>query len=253
MRKVKNINQFALLLLWTLIPIFSSARQPVALGEEPAQTAVNNGQLFSLIEIKNTDVGNWWAKLYPEAKKQFPSLNFVAPEDLHVTLLIIGPWKMEDLPELQQLALVYPRNGIDTSFQLSLFGADKEWLVLEFLRLSPQWVNSVTRAKEKLNREHLSQPTPYDHAFKAHISLAEAPLKQKQDPVKNIYDTKVLIDFQLWLYQNMHDLSLKLTSQEVKDKTVFWLYSATRPADYSTYIPLSDWLRIYFPKQVVMK
>jgi hypothetical protein len=212
---------------------------------------ISQGELWSLLKMENTQVGRWWKELYPIAVRQFPELRFVEPEELPLTMMVVGPWQMHDLPKLHKLSLLLPEEPINTDFSLSYFGPYKQWLALELKSAPSSWGKAIIQAKYDIQREGLMKPTPYAHDFKAHISLATPrstplpPRQSTQPPTQE--ERKALRRFKRFLDPYVDLLKLTLTPEEARKIAAFWLTSATRPADYHTYIPLEDWLHFYIP------
>ena len=216
--------------------------------------SLNNGELWSLLKMEHTSLGIWWKGLYPEVTKRFPKLRFVHPEELHLTMMIVGSWNVTDLPKLQQLSLKIPKERIVTDLHLSLMGPFQQWLALELDQVPNDWKQAVVDAKKEIVRLGLIKPSPYDNEFRAHVSIAtpwstpEPPIASSTPLTKE--EKKALRDFQKFLKTKSCPPSLMLSPKELSECSSFWLTSATRPPDYHTYIPLNDWLKFYMPEGV---
>lgn len=159
--------------------LFSScAGAPLAPAPSPALPAAlahPGGNLFSTIPCEGTPLGLAWARLLPEAAARFPALKLTRVEDLHVTVVYVGPgWRIEDLDQIRDLALVAPRESRSVRPELVRFGATGHVVVAELRSAPASWLSEVAGAKAEMNRLGLKKPDRYDVEFRPHVTLASA-------------------------------------------------------------------------------
>lgn len=149
----------------------SSASAPAGAAgpEEPA-----SGFLFSAIPLAGSPLARAWSVWRAEALAAFPRLELTLPEDLHVTVVYVGPWRRETLPALRTRAQVRPSSEVRLSPAVARFGREGQALVVELSPATRGWSDAVVAAKAELNRLGLKRPDRYDETFRPHVTLAEA-------------------------------------------------------------------------------
>jgi hypothetical protein len=96
-----------------------------------AAAAHPGGSLFSTIACAPTPLGQEWANLRDEAAARFPGLRLTTVEDLHVTVVYVGPdWKVEDLGRIRALALVAPSEAVTFRPEVVRFGRNGHVVVV---------------------------------------------------------------------------------------------------------------------------
>jgi 2'-5' RNA ligase len=160
------------------IHLASCAGAPVAPAPSPAPVAAPahpGGNLFSTIPCAGTPLGRAWARLLPEAAARFPDLKLTRVEDLHVTVVYVGPgWRTEDLGRIRELALVAPGETATIRPEIVRFGANGHVVAAELRGAPTSWLSAVAGAKAEMNRLDLKKPDRYDTQFRPHVTLASA-------------------------------------------------------------------------------
>lgn len=171
---------------------------PAAAAAAPAPkapAAPAAGNLFSTIACADTALGRTWAKLRPEAAVRFPGLALTKVEDLHVTVVYVGPgWKRDDLGRIRALALVAPREPFTSRPEVVRFGATGHVVVAELRDAPAAWKEEVGAAKAEMNRLGLKKPDRYDAAFRPHVTLASSNRRPPEAA-----DAAELDAFRAWL------------------------------------------------------
>ena len=110
--------------------------------EEYRSLPYNKGSIASLIAIQDTFISAFWEKHHPILEKAYPTLEFMRPEELHITLMYIGSWEWDHLDTLKEYALIYPES-INSPLTIYFMGKNKEWLTLELESISQGWAKKV--------------------------------------------------------------------------------------------------------------
>lgn len=185
-------------LLSLALALASCAGAPAAPPTAPTSTAVPPpaaGNLFSTIPCEETELGRTWARLLPEAGVRFPGLKLTKVEDLHVTVVYVGPgWRHEDLGRIRPLALVAPREPFTSRPSVARFGATGHVVVAELADAPAAWRAAVGAAKAEMNRLSLKKPDRYDAEFRPHVTLAAS---RRRPP--EAADAAELDAFRAWL------------------------------------------------------
>ena len=219
--------------------VFLSALQFPLSSEtrEEYRSLPDKGSIASLISIHDTFISTFWEKHHPILEKAYPTLQFIRPEELHITLMAIGPWEWDHLDTLKKYALVYPKE-INSPLVIYFMGKNKEWLTLELEKVPQEWAKRVMHNKKHLVALSLTKAATFDHEFRPHISLVKATSSQS---------INLLSEVESYLREHFPKENVQLSENELKMRTVFWLASPERPSTYANYIPLDEWLEIYRP------
>ena len=191
------------------------------------------GSLFSAIPCAGTPLGRTWDRLLPEATARFPGLRLTKVEDLHVTVVYVGPgWRETDLGRLRALALVVPREPFASRPEIARFGATGHVVVAELKGAPPGWRSAVSAAKAALNALGLKRPDLYDAEFRPHVTLATA---RSRPP--GAAEREALEELQAWLAAHA---AADPASFEVplgpESPLRLWLAGLDRPADAPTFV-----------------
>lgn len=227
------------------------AQPPPAPGSTPASTPATNapaaadavvpgkpanGFLFSAIPLSGTPLARAWSAWRAEALATFPHLELTLPEDLHVTVVYVGPWSREVLPALRTQALVRPTSEVHLSPAVARFGRDGQALVVELEAATPDWPNAVVAAKAELNRLGLKRPDRYDESFRPHVTLAEA---RRGEPTE---ETRAdLAACERWLRERLAaDASAFTVTFGPATPVVLLVAGLDRPAGAPRYLPAEE-------------
>ena len=142
----------------------------------PAATAAPPaGSLFSTIPCGISPIAREWGKLRAEAAARYPHLRLTMVEDLHVTVVYVGPgWKAEDLDRIRALALVAPREAATFRPEVVRLGRNAQAVAVELHGAPESWSAAVGAAKAEMNRLGLRKPDAYDGTVRPHVTLASA-------------------------------------------------------------------------------
>jgi 2'-5' RNA ligase len=205
----------------------------------PTTPATAAGNLFSTIPCSGTALGRSWAKLRAEAAVRFPGLALTKVEDLHVTVVYVGPgWKRDDLGRIRALALVAPREPFSSRPEVVGFGATGHVVVAELTDAPAAWKEDVGAAKAEMNRLGLKKPERYDDAFRPHVTLASSNRRPPEAA-----DAAELDSFRAWLAAKVSAAPASFAVALGPETSVrLWLAGLPRPAGAPQYVDL-DGLR----------
>ena len=208
---------------------------PAAAGEN-----VKSGSLFSAIPCANSSPGAEWARLRPVARARFPGLELTRVEDLHITIVYLGPgWKPEDLDRIRTLALVRPAVPLVLTPEVASLGANGQVVAVELHPSAAAWGEAVTAAKAELNRLGLKKPDAYDARFRSHLTLA----RTRHNPPAAT-EAAELAAFLAWLRAEVAQDAQKFSLAVGPDTPVRLLLAGThRPKDAPEYVTVEDFLQ----------
>jgi 2'-5' RNA ligase len=165
----------ALALTFVVALLAACAAGPTPRAAAPVPAAHPEGNLFSTIPCADTPLGRTWSALRAEAAARFPGLRLTMVEDLHVTVVYVGPgWKVEDLDRIRALALVALREAATFRPEAVRLGRNAHVVAVEMHDAPEAWSTAVVAAKAEMNRLGLKKPDGYDAAFRPHVTLASA-------------------------------------------------------------------------------
>lgn len=222
-----------------LVPALALALAACA-GAPVSATAASvaaEGNLFSTIPCAETELGRTWARLLPEAGVRFPGLKLTKVEDLHVTVVYVGPgWRHEDLGRIRPLALVAPREPFTSRPSVARFGATGHVVVAELADAPAAWRTAVAAAKAEMNRLGLKRPDRYDAEFRPHVTLAAS---RRRPPEAT--DAAELEAFREWI-AGMATAAPASFSVSLGPGTPvrLWLAGLPRPAGEPEYVDLES-------------
>lgn len=216
------------------------AGAPVAPHAAPTSATVPPpaaGNLFSTIPCAETSLGRTWARLLPEAGVRFPGLELTKVEDLHVTVVYVGPgWRHEDLGRIRPLALVAPREPFTSRPSVARFGATGHVVVAELADAPAAWRTAVAAAKAEMNRLGLKRPDRYDAGFRPHVTLAAS---RRRPP--EAADAAELEAFRAWLAGKATAEPASFAVSVGPETPVrLWIAGLPRPADAPEYVDVDD-------------
>ena len=206
---------------------------PAAAAPTPPRPAA--GDLFSTIPCAGTSLGRTWAELLPEARTRFPGVNLTRVEDLHVTVVYVGPgWSREELGRIRALALATPREPFTSHPEITRFGATGHVVVAELKDAPAAWLSDVAAAKAEMNRLGLKRPDRYDAEFHPHVTLAAS---RRRPPAPA--DAAELDALRAWLAARASaapaDFAVALGPET---PARLWLAGLPRPAGAAEYVDL---------------
>lgn len=202
-----------------------------------AATAHPGGSLFSTISCAQTPLGREWATLQPEAAARFPSLRMTTVEDLHITVVYVGPgWKLEDLDRIRALALVAPREVATFRPEAVQLGRNAHVVVVEMHDAPESWSTAVVAAKAEMNRLGLKKPERYDATFRPHVTLASA----RNNP-PSAAEGAELEELRSWIAGRIAADPTRWTLSIGPGTPVrLWLAGTERPAGAPEYVDVDD-------------
>jgi hypothetical protein len=217
-----------------------STRTAVPSGDGAvARPGVRMGNLFSAVTFADSAFGREWAGLRDEAQERFPDLELTQVADLHVTVVYIGGgWKPEDLDGIRARALVVPAAPVRLTPEVVRLGRNDQVVAIELHPATAAWADSVTAAKDALNRLGLKKPDRYDSDFRAHVTMAQAA-HNPPTPA----DSTALAGFRAWL-----EAKVAAAPQEFAvavgptTRVLLLLAGATRPDGAPEYVTVEDFL-----------
>jgi 2'-5' RNA ligase len=202
-----------------------------------AATAHPGGSLFSTIPGAQTPLGQEWASLGEESAARFPGLRLTKVEDLHVTVVYVGPgWKVEDLERIRGLALVAPRETVTFRPEVVRFGRNGHVVVVELLDVPESWSAALSAAKAEMNRLGLKKAEGFDAAYRPHVTLASA----RNDP-PDPAETAALEGFRSWIAAKAAAAPARFTVTVGPDTPIrLWLAGTARPPGAPEYVDLAN-------------
>ena len=222
--------------------LFATVLLAIALAATPsvAQSS-KQGSLFSAIVCADTHFGTEWARLRPIAQARFPRLKLTRVEDLHVTVVYVGPrWQPDELHRLRPLALIGPETPTRFTSEIAALGANHEVIVVELHAPTPVWGEAVVAAKAELNRLGLKQPDRYDAHFRPHLTLAQAAHRPASTA-----DTAELAAFLTWMQAELaRDPQQFSITLGPATPVRFLLAGTPRPADAPEYVTVEEFLNL---------
>lgn len=225
----------ALALLALAAPFAACAARPAASAISPASAARPGGSLFSTIPCAQTPLGRAWARLRPEAAARFPGLELTRVEDLHVTVVYVGPgWQKEALAPTRALALVAPRESFASRPEITRLGETAHVLVAELRDAPATWLADVAAAKAEMNRLGLKKSDRYDAQFRPHVTLASAK-SRPPGPA----EAEALGALLAWLRTEVAvGPDAWIVPLGPRSPVRFWLAGLERPEDAPEYVDL---------------
>lgn len=223
----------AVLALAVLLPACASGPGP---APSPAGPRTHpGGNLFSTIPCGETPLGREWARLRSEAAARFPGLKLTLVEDLHVTVVYVGPgWKEEDLDRIRALALVAPRETAEFRPEAVRLGRSAHVVAVELHDGPTEWSAAVVAAKVEMNRLGLKRPEGYDETYRPHVTLASA----RGNP-PDAAESAALEELRSWLAAMIAAEPRRFTVALGPGTPVrLWLAGTTRPPDAPEYVDL---------------
>lgn len=220
--------------------LFATVLLAIALAATPAVAqASKQGSMFSAIVCADTAFGTAWAGLRPAAQARFPSLKLTRVEDLHVTVVYVGPrWQPDELDRLRPLALTGPAALTSFTPEIVALGANHEVIVVELHAPTPVWGEAVVAAKAELNRLGLKQPDRYDAHFRPHLTLAQAAHRPASTA-----DTAELAAFLTWMQAELaRDPQQFSITLGPATPVRFLLAGTPRPTDAPEYVTVEEFL-----------
>jgi 2'-5' RNA ligase len=198
-----------------------------------APAAHPGGSLFSTVPCADTPLGREWATLRAEAATRFPDLRLTRVEDLHVTVVYVGPgWKAEDLDRIRAQALVVPRETGAFRPEAVRFGKSGHVVVVELLDGPASWSAAVVAAKAGMNRLGLKKADRYDAEFRPHVTLASA-----KGPDPDPTEAAALDALRAWLAEKIAAAPARYGVTVGPDTPVrLWLAGTQRPAGAPEYV-----------------
>jgi 2'-5' RNA ligase len=135
---------------------------------------MNRGCLFSALSFASSPFGERWSGIRSQAQARFPALKIKQTEDLHATLVYLGPaWRPEDLDLIRPLAVLHPPPGDVRGAGVTRMGHHGRAAVLELAGADPEWVAAILRGKARLAALGLRKEESADPVFRLHITLGE--------------------------------------------------------------------------------
>ncbi|MBK8597934.1 MAG: hypothetical protein IPP07_09725 [Holophagales bacterium] len=213
------------------------ATRPVPVAPAPPAETRPAGSLFSALPCASTPLGREWATLRDEAAIRFPGLRLTRVEDLHLTVVYVGPgWKTDDLGAIRAHALAGPRETVSFRPEVVRMGRDGQVVAVEMHGAPEAWVASVVAAKGELNRLGLKKADRYDSGFHPHVTLASA---RKSPP--DATDAASLDELRSWLAGRLAEDASRFTVTAGPDTPIrLWLAGTTRPPGSPEYVDLED-------------
>ncbi|HYN43561.1 MAG TPA: 2'-5' RNA ligase family protein [Thermoanaerobaculia bacterium] len=227
----------ALLALGAHLAACATGPVPQVAPSPVAATAHPGGSLFSTIPCAPTPLGREWASLREEAAARFPGLRLTTVEDLHITVVYVGPgWKVEDLGRIRTLALVAPREAVTFRPEVVRFGRNGHVVVVELLDVPESWAAALSAAKAEMNRLGLKKPEAYDAAYRPHVTLASA----RNNP-PGPAEEAALEGFRSWIAGKAAAAPARFTVTVAPDTPIrLWLAGTARPPGAPEYVDLAD-------------
>jgi 2'-5' RNA ligase len=202
-------------------------------GNASAPVTQRGGSLFSTVPCADTPLGREWAALRSEVAARFPALRLTMVEDLHVTIIYVGPgWKAEDLDRIRAHALVVPRETGTFRPEAARLGRNAHVVVVELHDGPVSWSDAVVAAKAEMNRLGLKKPDRYDAEFRPHVTLASA-----KGPSPDAVEAAELDAFRAWLAEKVAaDPARWTVAIGPGTKVRLWLAGTERPAGAPEYV-----------------
>ena len=142
--------------------------------------------LFSALPLSHTPFAARWAAAQEELRREFPTLRFEKPENLHVTLVYVGPgWDPAKADALEKYSLDAPdlsRGPVTLAGAPALFGFHKDVLALELKPVPAGWSKRLMSDRDAMTRQGLRPKDKFDEVFQPHVSLAYASEPEKDRP-----------------------------------------------------------------------
>jgi hypothetical protein len=202
------------------------------------------GQFFSAVPIGQTAFGKRWNEIREDGIKHFPLLRFKHPNDLHLTIIYVGSWSLENAEILTKLSCVPIPEPMQLSCTLSYFGGGKRIVGIEFHGESPVWKKDVLNYKKELVRLGLKKPEAFDTNFTLHASLVEVPRSAGRPSRKQRDELKAFKDWVQPLLLN-NKTCLVLTPETLIEALLAGAIKPNNQND-SRYIRLFDFMTKQF-------
>ena len=229
---------------FALPALFTIAATGAACASRPAPKPVPaghpghpGGNLFSTVPCADTPLGREWAKVRPEATARFPSLGLTMVEDLHITIVYVGPgWKVEDVDRIRGLALVASREVATFRPEAVRLGRNADVVAVEMHDAPESWSADVVAAKAEMNRLGLKKPEGYDAVFRPHVTLASA---RNRPP--GAAEVAALEELRAWIAGKVTSDPARWTVAIGPGTPVrLWLAGTERPPGAPEYVDLEE-------------
>jgi 2'-5' RNA ligase len=160
------------------------------------------GYLFSAYDLSSTSFAKQWAELIPGLVERFPGLWLTEAKALHITVIYVGEFRLDDLPIIEELRLGDLQLAESMAIRAGVLGRKNDVVGLDLIGMDSQLTSWIRNAKMKLNDLALKKPVPdRDMHYRPHITLAY--LRPDADPkelerffswVADEFDTSSLTD-----------------------------------------------------------
>lgn len=173
------------------------------------QNAQHNGSINKLVD--------WWTTTREECSQVFKGLRPKHIDDLHLTMVYVGPWQQENLQAITDVALVRPTQNEKLVGHLGRFGARGQVLAIDFDGASADWATRVIEARSLLTSKGFRRENELDKVFRPHISLVET--KARFPEQKDFYELDAC---GMWLQERMNSelLTIDITTDSIMDMMV---------------------------------
>lgn len=234
-RRARALAVLAALALCTALA--ACAPSPSAGTAPSAPAAHPGGNLFSTIPCADTPLGRTWATLRAEAAARFPGLRLTMVEDLHVTVVYVGPgWKVEDLDRIRAFALVAPPEAATFRPEAVRLGRNAHVVAVELHDAPEAWSAAVVSAKAEMNRLGLKKPEGYDSVYRPHVTLASA---RNSPPTAD--EAAALDELRAWITERIDAAPSHFAVTVGPGAPVrLWLAGTGRPAGSPEYVDVES-------------
>ncbi len=229
---------FALPALLAIAAVFAAcASRPAPKAVPAGPPAHPGGTLFSTVRCADTPLGREWAKLRADAAARFPGLSLSMVEDLHITVVFVGPgWRVEDVDRIRGLALVAPREAATFRPEAVRLGRNAHVVAVEMHDAPESWSADVVAAKAEMNRLGLKSPEGYDGVFRPHVTLASA-----RNSPPDADETAALEELRAWIARKVVAAPARWTVAIGPGTPVrLWLAGTERPPGAPEYVDLEE-------------
>jgi 2'-5' RNA ligase len=166
--------------------------------------------LFSALSLAKTPFAKKWAGVRKELAKEFPSLRFEKPENLHVTLafMSVNGWDSAKIEAMEKLGLDAPdlsSGPVKMTGTPDLFGPTKNVVALKVEPVPGEWTKRLMADRDAMTAAGLRPRDRFDAVFTPHVTLATAPKPDEQ--------RADLVRFEKWLQDHapkLGDLKFEL-------------------------------------------
>ena len=173
----------SMLVRWCLVVVISLTLSPASAENDKIDSEKNPGYLFSAFDVSSTSFAKEWARILPELKVRFPGLRFNEAEVLHITVIYIGEFLLDDLDVIEGFRTGDMRLSKNMTFRAGILGRKNNVIGLDLIGLDSALDLWVREAKTKLNDLALKEAVPdRDMHYRPHITLAY--LNRDADPAE---------------------------------------------------------------------